>query len=269
MNDGHLQAGLPVALVGETPSGPPAHAKPAEPTRWRNTSAVGLVLMVVAAGLFGASAARVTPTQALFTARAATQDNTITGAGALPASCSQDGPFDETFALPDKTAPDKDTLSRPTDNGHILVTGKSEENEITLGSGNDVVAVKDGANTISLRSGNNCVQTGNGNNTITVGGGNNIVQFGNGDNDITVGNGHNVITGGNGNDTLTLGGGNNTVVLGNGPDAIAIVVDGGTNTITVGNGPVSITGHGTNTCNVPASHLHADTLTGCATVHPS
>lgn len=188
-----------------------------------------------------------------------------------PASCATSGfSADNTYALPDKDLPDPKKLNQPSNDQHVLVTGKSDPYEVTLGNGNDVVILKDGPATIVLGNGSDCVITGNGPNSITLGDGDNIVHVGNGpQNSITVGNGDNTIVGGNGPATVSLGGGNNTVTFGNGPDSVNIRIDGGHNTITVGTGPVVITGSGHNVCNVPHNKVSSDDLTGCSTVTPT
>ncbi len=151
----------------------------------------------------------------------------------------------------------------------ITFTGSSARNDVTTGSGNDIIDGMGGADNISAGGGNDTVtyhgsettiDGGTGTNTLvmqavatvnlgsgdqTTGDSVNVTNFQNVDASalttgisITGSNGINVITGGSGNDTIDGGGGADTLSGGAGDDIIAYYgtetsIDGGTGTNTL------------------------------------
>ncbi len=93
-------------------------------------------------------------------------------------------------------------------------TGGDGNNNVQLGSGNNVVTAGNGNDNVQLGGGNNTVTLGNGNDNVQVGGGNNIIVTGNGNDNITAGNGDNLIVAGLGPHNVNVGSGNNILIDG-------------------------------------------------------
>jgi Ca2+-binding RTX toxin-like protein len=116
-------------------------------------------------------------------------------------------------------------ISEPVGSGSGSVVGsdtiRNMEN-ITTGSGNDVVTGSDLANRISTGTGADFVTAGGGNDTIFGGAGNDVLSGGAG-NDTISGEGDNdILQGGGGNDTLDGGAGADSLQGGSGNDTLIV-----------------------------------------------
>lgn len=122
---------------------------------------------------------------------------------------------------------ENDGLTITTFDGTDNITTGTGNDVINAGGGNDTITTSGGNNTINGEEGNDTITTGagtdnvnggSGNDTINVGGGNDTVDGGTGDDIINGGAGNDTLKGGTGNDTITGGGGLDTITLGNSPD---------------------------------------------------
>jgi Ca2+-binding RTX toxin-like protein len=127
-----------------------------------------------------------------------------------------------------------------TGSGNDLVVAAANNNTIITGAGNDRVQSLGGDDRVEAGEGDNTVDAGDGNDTGTSGGGKDTVTLGIGNDTFNVGAGDNTVDGGDGNDDVTAGAGTDRLEGFGGDDTLR--GGDGENTLSGGAGVDNITG---------------------------
>jgi Ca2+-binding RTX toxin-like protein len=144
----------------------------------------------------------------------------------------------------DGVAGEKDTVRTDVENitggsANDLLNGNGGENKILGLSGNDTINSGAGDDTVDAGRGNDTINSGAGDDFITAGQGNDGINSGAGDDTVDAGQGNDTInsgadddfiTAGEGNDSVTGGDGNDKIIGGDGSDQLE--GDGGSNSDT-------------------------------------
>ncbi|MEM9101029.1 MAG: calcium-binding protein [Pseudomonadota bacterium] len=127
---------------------------------------------------------------------------------------------ESTVDLPDGAEGDTSGLS-PDD---TIINGSASDDQLTGGTGNDLINTYDGADSIMSGEGNDIVFAGAGADEVEGGKGNDFLYGEAGDDELSGDDGDDFLQGGSGNDALSGGYGNDVLVGGAGNDRL----DGGT-----------------------------------------
>jgi Ca2+-binding RTX toxin-like protein len=135
--------------------------------------------------------------------------------------------------------------------GNDRIVGNGGTDDLAGGNGDDTITGGDGADLINGSDGNDAITAAGGDDKVLSGSGNDVVDAGAGNDTVTNSDGNDRITGGDGNDALNAGSGSNLIDGGLGDDQIGTGT--GDDTITGGDGADTITGGaGTNVVNAGA-----------------